>query len=313
MLEVRHLTKSFGDLKALDDVGFEVRPGQILGLIGPNGSGKTTAFRLILNLLTPDQGKVIWRGKSITPQILHTIGYLPEERGLFLNMSIENQILYFAELNGKKRKEILPEIPKWLEKFDVKGKPKDKIKSLSKGNQQKIQLITTLIHEPELIILDEPFSGLDPVNAELLVSGIQEAEERGACIIFSSHNMANVEELCDELLMLINGKSSLYGKVRDIRESYGRTRVVVETEDRLEELLQLEGVVSGYERPDGLKHLILSSPEAGEKIFNYVTRKSYVQTFSQQAPSLEEIFKLKVGESYGRQFNDHEAISGQES
>lgn len=313
MLVVKNLTKSFGNLKALNGVGFEALPGQILGLIGPNGSGKTTAFRLILNLLTPDRGEVLWKGKSISPQVLHTIGYLPEERGLFLNMSIENQILYFAELNGKKKKDIAPQIPTWLEKFDVKGGPKDKIKSLSKGNQQKIQLITTLIYEPELIILDEPFSGLDPVNAELLVTGIEEAKNRGACIIFSSHNMTNVEDLCDDLLMLINGQRRLYGKVQDIRESYGRTRVLVETEDTLEELLQLEGVVSGHEQVDGMKRLILSSPEVGEAIFNYVTRTGYVQTFSQQAPSLEEIFKLKVGESYGRQSNDHETISGQES
>lgn len=313
MLTVKNLTKSFGELKALDRVGFEVSPGQILGLIGPNGSGKTTAFRLILNLLTPDQGEVLWQGKSISPQVLHTIGYLPEERGLFLNMSIENQILYFAELNGKKKKDIAPQIPKWLEKFDVKGEPKDKIKSLSKGNQQKIQLITTLIHEPELIILDEPFSGLDPVNAELLVTGIEEAKDRGACIIFSSHNMTNVEDLCDDLLMLINGQRSLYGKVQDIRESYGRTRVIVETEDTLEELLQLEGVVSGHEQVDGLKRLILSSPEAGEDIFNYVTRTGYVQTFSQQAPSLEEIFKLKVGENHAGQHHYNEAITSQES
>lgn len=313
MLVVKNLTKSFGNLKALNGVGFEALPGQILGLIGPNGSGKTTAFRLILNLLTPDQGEVLWKGKSISPQVLHTIGYLPEERGLFLNMSIENQILYFAELNGKKKKDIAPQIPTWLEKFDVKGGPKDKIKSLSKGNQQKIQLITTLIHEPELIILDEPFSGLDPVNAELLVTGIEEAKNRGACIIFSSHNMTNVEDLCDDLLMLINGQRRLYGKVQDIRESYGRTRVLVETEDTLEELLQLEGVVSGHEQVDGMKRLILSSPEVGEAIFNYVTRTGYVQTFSQQAPSLEEIFKLKVGENHASQHHNHEAISSQKS
>lgn len=313
MLVVKNLTKSFGNLKALNGVGFEALPGQILGLIGPNGSGKTTAFRLILNLLTPDRGEVLWKGKSISPQVLHTIGYLPEERGLFLNMSIENQILYFAELNGKKKKDIAPQIPTWLEKFDVKGGPKDKIKSLSKGNQQKIQLITTLIHEPELIILDEPFSGLDPVNAELLVTGIEEAKNRGACIIFSSHNMTNVEDLCDDLLMLINGQRRLYGKVQDIRESYGRTRVLVETEDTLEELLQLEGVVSGHEQVDGMKRLILSSPEVGEAIFNYVTRTGYVQTFSQQAPSLEEIFKLKVGENHASQHHNHEAISSQKS
>lgn len=313
MLEVKKLSKSFGDLKALDGVGFKVLPGHILGLIGPNGSGKTTAFRLILNLLTPDQGEVLWRGKSISPQTLHTIGYLPEERGLFLNMTNENQILYFAELNGKKKKEIAPKIPAWLEKFDVKGKAKDKIKSLSKGNQQKIQLITTLIHEPELIILDEPFSGLDPVNAELLVAGIEEAKDRGACIIFSSHNMANVEDLCDDLLMLINGERSLYGKVQDIRESYGRTRVLVETEDTLEDLIQLEGVVSGREQVDGLKRLILSSPEVGEDIFNYVTRKGYVQTFSQQAPGLEEIFKLKVGEDHAEEHHYYETGTGQKS
>ncbi len=296
MLEVEGLKKSFGAVQAVDDVRFKIEPGHIMGLIGQNGSGKTTTFRLILKLLTQDAGYVNWKGNRFSKEFFDHVGYLPEERGLNQKMTIEHQILYFAQLRGKKKSEIDPLIDGWLEDFQVVGGRKDKIKSLSKGNQQKVQLITTLIHEPDLIILDEPFSGLDPVNADLLEEGIRKARDRGACIIFSSHNMNNVEELCDSMVMLKNGRQVLYGTIHEIRESFGRTRLFLESPLSKEELLNVDGVLSVNEVNNGTYHIELRDGEVGREIFQLATTDGYIPTFSQQPPTLEEIFKQIAGE-----------------
>lgn len=296
MLEVEGLEKSFGNLKAVDDISFKIEPGKIMGLIGQNGSGKTTTFRIILKLLTQDAGTVMWKGKRYSKEFFDQVGYLPEERGLNQKMTIEHQILYFAELRGKKKVDINPLIDMWLDDFQVVGGRKDKIKSLSKGNQQKVQLITTLIHEPDLIILDEPFSGLDPVNAELLEEGIRKARDRGACIIFSSHNMNNVEELCDSMVMLKEGRQVLYGTIHEIRESFGRTRLFLESPLTKEDLLAVDGVLEVTEVNHGTYHIVLDDAEVGREIFELATKEGYIPTFSQQPPTLEEIFKQIAGE-----------------
>lgn len=296
MLEAISLKKTFGDVTAVDGVEFTIEKGMIMGLIGQNGAGKTTTFRLILDLLGADQGEVLWNGRRLRKKDYDIVGYLPEERGLYPKVTIEDQIIYFAQLRGKAKKEIKPQIDSWMEKFQVKGKKSDKIKTLSKGNQQKVQLICTLIHEPELIILDEPFSGLDPVNADLLEEGIKEAKERGASIIFSSHNMNNVEEICDNLIMLRNGRMVLNGTVRDIREQFGRTRLFLETPISESDLRGLPGVLSVDRTPEGMKVLQLDTPESGRGVFERVTQDGYITTFSQQPPTLEEIFKRKAGE-----------------
>lgn len=299
MLEVQKLQKSFGDLLAVDNMNFTINNGEIMGLIGQNGAGKTTTFRMLLDLLTPDHGKVLWNGKPLTQKEFGIIGYLPEERGLYPKVSIEDQILYFAQLRGKKKADIKPYIDTWMNKFEVKGKKTDKIKSLSKGNQQKVQLISTLIHQPELIILDEPYSGLDPVNAALLENEVKEARQNGATIIFSSHNMSNVEELCDSLMMLRNGKQILNGSVRDIREQFGRTTIFLETALSTEQLMQLPGVKLVAERRDGTQVLQVEKPSNGKDIFDIVTQNGYIPTFSQQPPTLDEIFKKLVNEEKG--------------
>ncbi|NEW63084.1 ATP-binding cassette domain-containing protein [Granulicatella sp. zg-ZJ] len=298
MLEVQHLQKSFGELKAVDDVSFKVNNGKILGLIGKNGAGKSTIFRLILDFITADRGTVLWNNHPFTKEDSNDIGYLPEERGLSIKLTIEEQLLYFAELRGKTKKEISPKINEWLKLFDVKGKRKDKIKTLSKGNQQKVQVIATLIHEPKLIILDEPFSGLDPLNAELLKKGILSLRDRGACVIFSSHNMENVSELCDELLMIDKGQVVLQGSVQEIRESFGRTHVFLESKHTPEELLQVPGVKSVVKAKHNGLNITLENEEAGKILYEYVTKDGYIQTFSQQPLTLEEIFKLKAGEHH---------------
>jgi ABC-2 type transport system ATP-binding protein len=296
MLEVQGLKKSFGSVKAVDDLNFTVEKGQIMGLIGQNGSGKTTTFRIILRLLMQDAGTVHWRGKPFSKEFFDHVGYLPEERGLNQKMTVEHQILYFAQLRGKKKSEIEPLIDKWMEDLEVVGNRQDKVKALSKGNQQKVQLICTLIHEPDLIILDEPFSGLDPVNAELLEDGIRVARDRGASIIFSSHNMNNVEDLCDNLIMLKNGQQVLYGTIDEIRESFGRTRLFLESALSKEILRSIEGVERIVEVKNGTYEIELAHPDIGYEIFDLATKNGYIPTFSQQPPTIEEIFKRIAGE-----------------
>ncbi|AMB98560.1 sodium ABC transporter ATP-binding protein [Aerococcus urinaehominis] len=296
MLAVSHLSKSFGSVQAVDDLSFTVKPGEIMGLIGQNGSGKTTTFRMILQLLVPDQGEVTWQGQQMSSQFFDQLGYLPEERGLYPKLTVEEQIVYFAQLRGMAKDEVLAVIDQWLADFQVKGQRQDKIQSLSKGNQQKVQLITTLIHQPKLIILDEPFSGLDPVNAGLLEAGVQRASQAGAAIIFSSHNMDNVGKLCDHLVMLQNGQTLLQGELQAIRQQFGQTRLFVETDWSDQDLLALPGVSAVHHENNGMQKLILSDPDQGPAIFNQLSQGHYIKTFSQQPPSLEEIFKMKAGE-----------------
>ena len=298
MLEVKNLRKTFGELVAVDDLSFTIEDGEILGFIGQNGSGKTTTFRLILDFLIQDSGSVLWNGKPLSSDEYNIIGYLPEERGLYPKDSIETQLRFFGQLRGKTRKEIDEKIDYWMEKFEVKGKRTDKVKTLSKGNQQKVQLIATLIHEPKLVILDEPFSGLDPVNAELLKTAVAELREQKVCVVFSDHNMMNVEKMVDKMIMVKEGKKILDGTVDAVRQSFGRTKVFIEAPVSEEELLQLEGVKEVQVERNGTYELTLENEAAGKAVFDYVTQSGYIQMFSQQPPSLEEIFKMKAGDAH---------------
>lgn len=298
MLQVEHLRKTFGNKVAVDDVSFEIQPSTILGIVGQNGSGKTTVFRMILNFLTPENnGRVLWQYKPMQmATVYNTVGYLPEERGLYEKMTIEQQIMYFARLRGMKKADINNKIDEWMTKFNVKGDRKDKIKTLSKGNQQKVQLIATLIHEPALVILDEPFSGLDPVNAEYLMQGILELRDKGSCIIFSSHNMANVQAICDTVIMIDNGQQKLYGTIDEVRKSYGQTRLFVKADGwQAENLKALEGVTNVLEVAPGEYKLMLADETYGRSLFDIISKGQYIQEFSQQAPTLDEIFKMEVG------------------
>lgn len=294
MLDVKHVSKEFKTVKALNDINFTVKDGQILGLIGQNGAGKSTTFHSILNFLQYD-GEITWQDKPITNTVFDQIGYLPEERSLMPKLTVEQQIVYLARLKNHSAKEIKPKIDEWLKKFAVKGTKKDKIKSLSKGNQQKVQLICTMIHDPKLIILDEPFSGLDPVNADLLKQAIFEAKNKGAAIIFSSHDMENVEELCDKLVMLKNGEIVLDGTVSEVRNSFGKTHLFVTTDWTKEQLEQLPHVNSVVERDPNKYLLQLADEKAGNEIFEKLTGGKYIEEFSQQPPSLNEIFRMKAG------------------
>lgn len=297
MLEVSNLRKSFGETVAVDGLSFTIEPGEIMGLIGQNGAGKTTTFRLVLNLLVANEGQTLWNGESIGEALLDNIGYLPEERGLDEKLTVEQQLLYLGQLNGMTKREVTESIDIWMERFQVKGERKDKISSLSKGNQQKVQLIATLMHEPDLIILDEPFSGLDPVNAELLEDGIRRAAKRGASIIFSSHNMANVESLCQSVVMLKNGRQVLGGTIDEVKSLFDRLKIYLEAPIATAELEAISGVQS-VEQLDARHRLIHIEQEAvGRDVFEAAHQSGTVYQFSQQAPTLEEIFKERAVES----------------
>lgn len=297
MLEVSNLRKSFGETVAVDGLSFTIKPGEIMGLIGQNGAGKTTTFRLVLNLLVANAGQTLWNGESIGEALLDNIGYLPEERGLDEKLTVEQQLLYLGQLNGMTKREVTESIDIWMERFQVKGERKDKISSLSKGNQQKVQLIATLMHEPDLIILDEPFSGLDPVNAELLEDGIRRAAKRGASIIFSSHNMANVESLCQSVVMLKNGRQVLGGTIDEVKSLFERLKIYLEAPIATAELEAISGVQS-VEQLDARHRLIHIEQEAvGRDVFEAAHQSGTVYQFSQQAPTLEEIFKERAVES----------------
>lgn len=295
-LKIDKVRKSFGDKIAVDNLNMVVKPGEVMGLIGQNGAGKTTTFRMILNFISADQGKITWQDGPITQEIKQKIGFLPEERGLYQKMTVEDQILYFAELHGMKRADARIKLQDWMKRLEVVGKPTDKVQTLSKGNAQKIQFIATLIHEPEFLILDEPFTGLDPVNTELLRNEIKRSRDKGAAVIFSNHNMSDVELLSDHLLMLKGGQTILNGTVEAIRASYGRTRIYLESELPNEELSVITGVESIEKRGSG-RSIKISEAEVGREIFQKVAKDGYVQAFVQSPPSLDEIFRMEAAEN----------------
>ena len=294
MLEIQNLEKSFGQKQVLFGVDFKAESGQILGLIGKNGAGKTTIFHSILRFLEYS-GNITFDKQPISQETYREIGYLPEERSLMPKLTVYEQVRYLANLKGVPNAVVKEKLPQWMERLQVKGKVTDKIKSLSKGNQQKVQLIITLLHEPNLIILDEPFSGLDPVNTEILKQVIIEEKERGATIIFSDHVMTNVEELCDDVVMIRDGKVILDGSVQEVRNQYGKTRLFVSSSLSQTELEALPHVSKANLTNQGTWRLILDDEAAGKELFDLLTKGQYIETFDQQAPTIDEIFKLESG------------------
>ncbi|MDN5983962.1 MAG: ABC transporter ATP-binding protein, partial [Lactococcus sp.] len=289
------ITKQFGDKIAVDSLDMTVEDGSIMGLIGQNGAGKTTTFRMILDFIKSDSGLITWNGKPITQDVKQGIGFLPEERGLYQKMTVEEQILYFAELHGMKRDEARKELVTWMDKLEVVGKITDKVQTLSKGNAQKVQFIATLIHRPNFLILDEPFTGLDPVNTSLLMNEIKTLKENGAAIIFSSHNMSGVELLSDNLTMLKKGKVVLQGDIYGIRNSFGRTQVYVESELADTALSAIAGVKT-IEKQGAGRLIHIADEAVGHDIFKKVSETGYVQAFVQAPPTLDEIFRKEVAE-----------------
>ncbi|AUS86294.1 sodium ABC transporter ATP-binding protein [Lysinibacillus sp. YS11] len=293
-LQLQQVTKKYKDFTAVDDLNFTIEKGEIFGLIGQNGAGKTTTFRMILDLQETTAGTITWDGQPVNAINRDVLGYLPEERGIFPSMKVEEQLYFFGELRGMKRAELKKEIDFWIQRFELEEKRKDKAETLSKGNQQKVQLIASFIHKPAFLILDEPFSGLDPVNKDLLKDAILLLKEQGTTILFSSHQMDNVEELCDHLCLLKRGVSLFSGSLLDLKKQYGKTKLAVRTDWSTTQLLALEGVKDvRVEKEQTVLTLVDESFAQG--IFEQLSNGKYIEKFSLDYLSLDEIFKDKVG------------------
>lgn len=292
-LKLEHVTKKYRDFTAVQDLNFEIEKGEIFGLIGQNGAGKTTTFRMILDLQETTEGTITWEGKPINSVNRDILGYLPEERGIFPQMKVDEQLYFFGELRGMKRDELKKEVDFWINRFDLEEKRKDKAETLSKGNQQKVQLIASFIHKPKFLILDEPFSGLDPVNKDLLKNAILLLRDQGMTILFSSHQMENVEELCDHLCLLKRGVSLFSGSLLDLKKQYGKTKLTIRTEMPLEEA-NLPGVKE-IKNIKGEYLLTLADESFAKGIFDVVSNGAYIEKFSLDYLSLDEIFKDQVG------------------
>lgn len=230
MIQVQNVCKTFGTNKAVDSVSFDIPEGRIYGILGPNGAGKTTTIRMINHIMVPDSGQILVNGKIASPETQREIGYMPEERGLYKKMKVGEQLLYLAQLKGLDIATARKSISYWLERFEAKTWAKKEIGELSKGMQQKIQFIATVAHDPEIFIFDEPFSGLDPINSELLRDVILELKSRGKTILFSTHRMEQVEQMCDYICLYKEGKNVLQGDLGEIKRSFGKNTVVLEFE-----------------------------------------------------------------------------------
>lgn len=248
ILKAEHIVKRYAGHTALNDVSISVKEKSIFGLLGPNGAGKTSLIRIINQITGPDEGKVFFKGKPLAPEHLAQIGYLPEERGLYKKMKVGEQALYLARLKGMSKKQAFNALQDWFERFEIAGWWNKKVEDLSKGMAQKVQFITTVMHEPELLILDEPFSGFDPINAELIKNEIFRLRDAGTTIIFSTHNMSSVEEMCDEIALINNSKVILDGTVSDIRNNFRTNTYDVEFDGNM--IAFANALWAGYELID---------------------------------------------------------------
>lgn len=299
MLKVDGVTKYYDDFKAVDNLSFEVKKGEIFGLLGVNGAGKTTTFRMIMNLISPSKGEITWNGKKIDYSITDKIGFLTEERSLLTKLTVKEQMLFYGALKSLDEETILKRLDKLLKKFEIEEYKERKINTLSKGNQQKVQFISAIINEPELLILDEPFSGLDPINIELFKSVILELKEKGTSIIFSSHRMDHVELFCEKLVILVRGKSVLEGYLKDIKKDYKIKKVIIEGDVKINELKKIDGVTNAI-KTASCYEVTIKDESYYKNVFNYLKSKDNITKFSLEEPSLEEIFVSKVGEAYGK-------------
>lgn len=299
MLKIENVTKYYGDLKAVDDLSFEVEDGCIFGLLGLNGAGKTTTFRMIMGLIDDYTGNITLDGKKIDYSMTDKIGFLTEERSLLTKMTVIEQVKFYAILKNMKEEDIVKKLDYYLDKFGISEYKYKKIKELSKGNQQKIQFITSIIHEPKLLILDEPFSGLDPINVELFKKEILELKEKGTSIIFSSHRMEHVELFCEKLVILVKGKTVLKGYLENIKKEYKKKDVYIIGSVSKEDLGKIEGVVKV--RKENNNYIVTISDEKYiAKLFNYIKKCDNITKFSVEEPSLNEIFIEKVGNAYDK-------------
>ena len=297
MLKLENVTKYYDTFKAVDNLSFTVDEGEIFGLLGVNGAGKTTTFRMIIGLLESSEGKITLNGKKIDYNITDSIGFLTEERSLLTKLTVKEQVIFYGVLKGLDEKTILKRLDYWLERFHIKEYKEKKIKELSKGNQQKIQFITAIINEPKLLILDEPFSGLDPINVELFMDVIRELKQKKTSIIFSSHRMEHVELFCEKLVILVHGKSVLSGSLKEIKKSYRKKNIHIKAELDITKLKKVPGVIDVLENAEDFV-IKIESDEYIDAVFNEIKKCSHVTEFRVEDPTLNEIFLNEVGEVY---------------
>jgi ABC-2 type transport system ATP-binding protein len=289
VLQVDNAIKKFGDYTAVDEVSFDVRGGRMFGLLGPNGAGKTTMIRMITNILVPDGGSIFVFGEPVGSGHQSRIGYLPEERGLYKKVKVIDQLIYFGQLKGLSRRDAAAQARKWLASLDASDWENKKIQELSKGMQQKVQFISTILHQPELLILDEPFSGFDPVNTEILKSVVLDLKAGGTTIIFSTHVMEQVEKLCDDICLINKGKVVLSGQVRDIKKSFGRdtARIEFEGDDSFLDQLQVKYINRTKNRAE---FRLPGNDQGLQDIMKNALEKTRIIKFELVEPSLHEIF-----------------------
>lgn len=300
LIECKNVCKNFGTKVALDNVSLDVPEGKIYGLLGPNGAGKTTMIRIINRITIPNSGEVLFNGRPITQRDVEKIGYLPEERGLYRKMEVGDQAMYLAQLKGMSEKDARAELKKWFVKFGIQDWWKKKVEELSKGMAQKVQFITTVVHKPSLMILDEPFSGFDPVNAELIRKEILELKEQGATIILSTHNMESVEELCDNIALINKSHLVLSGGVDEIRRQYGNNHVelIYSGENALAPVEGLFSVISDDD-DNGRHTAVLSLDHEGlgnEVLTAVISQGLLVNSFKELLPRMNDIFIKLVTE-----------------
>ena len=287
LLELKNIDKSFGEKKVLKGVSFVAESGKAFGLLGRNGAGKTTSIRILMNVFPADAGEVLTDGKLIDYDKI-SLGYLPEERGLYPKKLIIDQLVYFAELRGMKRTDAVQSVDRWLKRLELYEYRNKRLDTLSKGNQQKIQLITALAHDPQIVILDEPFSGLDPVNAILLKDVVKEQIARGKIVLFSSHQMSYIEEFCDSIAILNAGKVVLHGDLREIKRNYVRDRLVVRTDNP--EQIKADFKDDCTVQEDGSLILRLASPNDKQTAMKHLAGKYDIDEIKVFEPSLNDIF-----------------------
>jgi len=303
MLEVRNLRKYFATQKAVDDVSFTLEKGSIFGLLGPNGAGKTTLIRMITGIFYPDQGEIFFDGKTFDPKNdVVNIGYMPEERGLYKKMKIGDQAVYLAQLKGLTHEKAIEKVKEWFIKFEMQSWWNKKIEDLSKGMGQKLQFVTTVLHDPKLIILDEPFSGLDPVNSNLIKDEIYNLAQKGSTIIFSTHRMEQVEEICDHIILVNKGKKILDGSVNGVKQQFKENLFNIQLNQSVSaSSSDIFDVIS--RRNNGLVVKIRNGYQANDVLKYFIDQHAGILSFNEILPSLNEIFiKLVEGTSLSRQF-----------
>ena len=303
-LEIEKVTKKFGDFYAVKDLSFHIPQGAIYGLLGPNGAGKTTTIRMVMNIIIPDSGVIHVLGQSMDERMKERIGYLPEDRGLYPKMKIGELLFFLADLKGMKKSEARQNIDEWLQRFDLTDWRTTKAEELSKGMQQKVQFIATVLHKPELIILDEPFGGLDPVNTKLLKDIMLEMKDQGVTIIFSTHRMEQVEMICDNICLINKAEKVLEGSLNSIKKEYGKNTIVLDYEGEAKFIHDFPGIekIDDYGRFMEIRLLEQSDPQ---ELLQSISSKLRINKFEVREPTLNAIFIDKVGVNNEEDMGSH--------